>query len=539
MAVNYTEEQLNSVDKSFLIQLLLQQQEQLNALTKELHTSNEKMQLLMEQVILGKQNRFGRSSEKMEDTSQICFCEVDGTIVFFNEAEAVCDLNAAEPDDLELKSPKQPKRKGKKEADLSGLPVRRIDHYLSEEELEAEFGVRGWKQLPDAISRKYHFVPAKVEVEEHHIGVYASKTDEHMVKADHPKALLHGSLVSPSLGAAIINGKYVNAVPLYRLEQEFQRYGLQITRQNMANWCIRLAEEYLSVLYDHLHKVLYSYHVIQADETPVLVNHDGRKAGSKSWMWVYRSGHLYQDRQIVLYEYQQTRNASHPREFLKGYDGICVTDGYQVYHTLEKELEELTIAGCLVHCRRRFDEALKLVPKSYQKESNAFLLMKQIQAIYREEGKLNDLSSDERLKQRQVVIKPLVDAFFTYLKTINVSKKDKFGDAIGYALNQEKYLRVFLTDGDVPIDNNASERAIRGFCIGKKNWQMIDTINGAKSSAIIYSIVETAKADNLKPFDYVQYLLEEIPKHMNDRDCSFLENLLPWSEKLPVEIHKA
>ena len=538
MAVKYTKEQLNSVDKPFLIQLLLQQQEQLEAITKELHASNEKMQLLMEQVILGKQNRFGRSSEKMEDTSQICFREVDGTIIFFNEAEAVCDLNAAEPEDLELKSPKQPKRKGKKEADLSGLPVRRIDHYLSAEELEAEFGVRGWKQLPDAISRKYHFVPAKAEVEEHHIGVYASKTDEHMVKADHPKTLLHGSLVSPSLGAAIINGKYVNAVPLYRLEQEFQRYGLQITRQNMANWCIRLAEEYLAILYDHLHKELYFYHVIQADETPVLVNHDGRKAGSKSWMWVYRSGHLYQKRQIVLYEYQQTRNASHPREFLKGYDGICVTDGYQVYHTLEKELEELTIAGCWVHCRRRFDEALKLIPKSYQKESNTFLLMKQIQAIYREEGKLKDLSSDERLKQRQAVIKPLVDAFFAYLKTINVSKKDKFGDAVGYALNQEKYLRVFLTDGDVPIDNNASERAIRGFCIGKKNWQMIDTIHGAKSSAIIYSIVETAKANNLKPFDYVQHLLEEIPKHMNDKDCSFLEDLLPWSEKLPAGIRK-
>ena len=539
MAVKYTEEQLNSVDKSFLIQLLLQQQEQLEAITKELHASNEKMQLLMEQVILGKQNRFGRSSEKMEDTSQICFQEVDGTIVFFNEAEAVYDLNEKEPNELELKSPKQPKRKGKKESDLSGLTVRRIDHYLSEEELEIEFGVNGWKQLPDAISKKYHFVPARVEVEEHHIGVYASKTDEHMVKADHPKALLHGSLVSPSLGTAIINGKYVNAVPLYRLEQEFQRYGLQITRQNMANWCIRLAEEYLSILYDHLHEELYFYHVIQADETPVLVNHDGRKAGSKSWMWVYRSGHLYQDRQIVLYEYQQTRNASHPREFLKGYDGICVTDGYQVYHTLEKELEELTIAGCWVHCRRRFDEALKLIPKPSQKESNAFLLMKQIQAIYREEGKLNDLSSDERLKQRQAVIKPLVDAFFAYLKTINVSKKDKFGDAVRYARNQEKYLRVFLTDGDVPIDNNASERAIRGFCIGKKNWQMIDTIHGAKSSAMIYSIVETAKANNLKPFDYVQHLLEEIPKHMNDKDCSFLEDLLPWSEKLPAGIRKA
>lgn len=257
MAVRYTEEQLNSVDKPFLIQLLLQQQEQLNALTEELHAANEKMQLLMEQVVLGKQNRFGRSSEKMEDTDQICFREIDGTIVFFNEAEAVCDLSAAEPEDLELRPPKQPKRRGKKESDLSGLPVKRIDHYLSDMELEAEFGANGWKQLPDAISRKYHFVPAKVEVEEHHIGVYASKTDEHMIKADHPKALLHGSLVSPSLAAAVINGKYVNAVPLYRLEQEFQRYGLQITRQNMANWCIRLGEEYLSVLYDRLHKGLY------------------------------------------------------------------------------------------------------------------------------------------------------------------------------------------------------------------------------------------------------------------------------------------
>ncbi|MCQ4746108.1 IS66 family transposase, partial [Blautia producta] len=153
--------------------------------------------------------------------------EVDGSIVFFNEAEAVSDLSVSEPEDLELRSPKQSKRKGKKEADLSGLPIRRIDHYLSETELEEEFGEKGWKQLPDAISRKYHFVPAKVEVEEHHIGVYASKTDEHMVKADHPKSLLHGSLVSPSLAAAIINGKYVNAVPLYRLEQEFRRYGLQ------------------------------------------------------------------------------------------------------------------------------------------------------------------------------------------------------------------------------------------------------------------------------------------------------------------------
>jgi hypothetical protein len=293
-------------------------------------------------------------------------------------------------------------------------------------------------------------------------------------------------------------------------------------------------------MYDYLHEKLYDYHVIQADETPVLVNRDGRPAGSKSYMWVYRSGFMYKDKQIVLYEYQQTRNASHPRAFLKNYSGVCVTDGYQVYHTVEKELEELTIAGCWVHGRRRFDEALKVIPKEMQKESLSYIIMKQIQAIYREEGKLKDMEASERLKQRQAIIKPLVDALFVYLKQheSEVPSKGKLRDGFTYFLNQEKYLRVFLTDGEVPIDNNASERAIRGFCIGKKNWEVIDTINGAKTSAIIYSIAETAKANNLKPYEYYEYLLTEIPKHMDDTDRSFLENLLPWSPNLPKNIKK-
>ena len=216
-----------------------------------------------------------------------------------------------------------------------------------------------------------------------------------------------------------------------------------------------------------------------------------------------------------------------------------MTDGYQVYHTLEKEREDLTIAGCWVHARRRFDEALAVVPKERQKESASYLILKQIQTIYRKEGKLKDLSSEERLSQRQVAIKPLVDALFAYLKQHESEVgTEKLKDAFSYALNQEKHLRVFLTDGDVPMDNNASERAIRGFCVGKKNWQMIDTINGAKSSAIIYSIAETAKANNLKPYEYFEHLLTEIPKHMDDSDRSFLDDLLPWSEKLPDVVRK-
>ena len=546
MATKYTEEQLNNVDKSFLVQMFLNQQEemakatnQVELLTNEVQSLNKKMQTLMEQLVLSKKARFGQSSEKMEEAAQISFMEVNGTIVFFNEAEAVCDLSADEPEDLEPK-PRGKKTSGKKDADMSGLPVNRINHYMTENELIAEFGENGWKQLPDAISKRYKFIPAKVIVTEHHVGVYASRKDGHMVKAEHPRGLLKGSPVSPSIAAAIMNGKYVNAVPLYRLEKEFERYGLAITRQNMANWMIRLGKSYISVMYDYLHKLIYDYHVIQADETPVLVNKDGRKAGSKSYMWVYRSGYMNPEKQIILYEYQLTRNASHPREFLKEFKGICVTDGYQVYHTLEKEKEDLTIAGCWVHMRRRFEQALEVIPKEARKGTISYMAMKQIQAIYREEGKLKELHSKERLEQRQAIIKPLVNAFFVYLKQnqTEVPGSGKLHDAFTYALNQEKYLKVFLEDGEVPIDNNASERAIRGFCVGKKNWQMIDTINGAKTSAMIYSIAETAKANNLKPYDYFEHLLEEIPKHMEDTDRSFLKELLPWSDKLPKHIRK-
>lgn len=190
--------------------------------------------------------------------------------------------------------------------------------------------------------------------------------------------------------------------------------------------------------------------------------------------------------------------------------------------------------------RRRFDEALKTVPEPGRKKTMSYLIMKQIQAIYREEGKLKELPSEERLKQPQLIIKPLVDALFAYLRLHNheVPATGKLRDGFTYALNQERYLKVFLRDGDVPLDNNASERAICGFCVGKKNWQVINTINGATSSAIIYSIAETAKANNLKPYDYFEYLLTELPKHADDLDRSFLEDLLPWSEKLPEHIRK-
>ncbi len=531
MALEYTEEKLNSLDKKTLIQLFLSQQEQLKRI-------DQTLQLVLEQVADLKRHRFGRTSEKHETEARISFMEVDGKIVFFNEAEAVVE-EAGETAETAIRQ-KPKKKQGKTEEDLSGQPVVVIEHSMSEGELEERFGKDGFKQLPDEVYRRYGFTPAKVEVEEHHVKVYAGKKTDEIVRAPHPECLLRGSLVSASLEAAVMNAKYVNAVPLYRQEQEFERYGLHISRQNMANWTIQCADRYLAVLYDCLHEKMYDYHVLQADETPVLVNKDGRPAGAKSFMWVYRAGRMYTERQMVLYEYQKTRNASHPREFLKNFNGICVTDGYQVYHTVETEREDLKIAGCWSHARRRFDEAVKTLPKAKQKDSRAYLALTMIQAIYREEKLPKDLPAEERKIRRQLSVRPLVEAYFTWVKEniLKVPQKSKTWEGFNYSINQEKYLKVFLDDGEVPMENNAAEQSIRGFCIGKKNWVMIDTVAGAKSSAIIYSIAETAKANNLKPYDYFEYLLTEIPKHLDGIDRRFLDDLLPWSPNLPANCRK-
>ena len=533
MALKYTEEQLNSLDRETLTRLFLSQQEQLENID---HT----LQLVLEQMADLKRHRFGRSTEKHETEDQISFMEVDGKIVFFNESEAVAGEENAQEEPESVSRTKPKKKQGKREEDLEGLPVVVVEHSMADQELEDRFGKGGWKQLPDEVYRRYSFTPAKIEVEEHHVKVYAGKETEEVIKAPHPETLLRGSLVSPSLEAAVMNAKYVNAVPLYRQEQEFERYGLHISRQNMANWTIQCADRYLAVLYDYLHKKLYGYHVLQADETPVLVNKDGRPAGAKSYMWVYRTGRMYTENQIVLYEYQKTRNASHPREFLKDFSGVCVTDGYQVYHTIEGEREDLQIAGCWSHVRRRFDEAVKALPKQKQKDSCAYLALTMIQAIYREEKQLKDLPAGERKNRRQLSVRPLVEAYFTWVRENlpKVPQKSKTWEGFNYSLNQEKYLKVFLDDGEVPMDNNAAEQSIRGFCIGKKNWVMIDTVAGAKSSAIIYSIAETAKANNLKPYDYFEYLLTEIPKHLDGTDRGFLDDLLPWSPSLPENCRK-
>lgn len=300
-------------------------------------------------------------------------------------------------------------------------------------------------------------------------------------------------------------------------------------------------------MYDRLKDIQLTYPVNQADETPVNVIRDGRPAGTDSYMWVHRTGEFYQDRPVVLYEYQKTRHHDHPKEWYRDYNGILVTDSLQQYHLLEAELPGVRSANCWAHARRDFADACKAIGKKNQKilrSSTAYQALEKIGKFYEREGELKDLTAVERLMRRNQEIRPLVDDFFTWVqeKLETTLPKGKTAEGLRFCLNQEKYLRVFLEDGDVPIDNSASERSIRTFCIGKKNWVLINSVKGAQASAIVYSISETAKLNSLNPYYYFNHLLSELPKLVDENgniEPQQLEPLLPWSKELPAKCYKS
>lgn len=531
--ITFNEGQLNRFTKKQIIELFLSQQEQLQKQTIQLEELNRKFDLIYEQLTMSRTDQFARKTEKL-DYEQLTLC--------FNEAEVTIGSDTAEEPLIEEVVPAYKRKKrpaGKREEDLSGLPVRKEYHELSEDELQDLFP-NGYRRLPDRIYKKLEFHPATFEVIEHHIAYYSAKNEDRIISADRPAAILKNSIVTPSLLAAILNFKYVNAMPLYRLEQEFERNEIHISRQTMANWVIRSSERYLSLLYDRMHQEIYRGPVIHADETPVKVKKDGRDTMCNSYMWVYRTGTRDGQQPVILYEYQKTRNSIHPAEFLKGYTGTVVCDGFEAYHKISRENEDIRIAGCWTHARRKYAQICKSLGKKASKGTLAEAAVAQIGAIYHTDNSLSGYDREQRKVQRKKQVSPLVDAFFAWVRSNidSVGSGSAIYKAMNYSLNQEKYLRTFLDDPLVPLDNNNAEIAIRSFCVGRNNWHVIDTVNGAKASAMIYSITETAKANQLKPYEYLKYLLTEIPKHMEDTDLGFLEDLLPWSEQLPAECKK-
>lgn len=561
MALALSEEQLVKLNKKDILQLLLESmaqekelRSQLAVLTDELKRTNQQMQVILEKWNLAQANRFGRSSEKMGYDTGTCQ-QLELAVMYaecFNEAEATVNETPPDEPDMEevtVTAHKRKKHAGKREEDLKDLPhAEPVISTLTEEELLEQLGP-GYRQLKDEVYQRLEFHPSSFEVKEYHICVYVSADGKKFAKAKRPQAdLFRNSIATPSLLAGILNYKYVNALPVHRLAQDFKRSEVNISSQVMCNWVIKSSEIYFSLVYDWMKDVLLKQPVVQADETTLKVNRDGRKAGSSSYMWVYITGeHDDSGKKIVLYDYCRTRSTEHLREFLSSYKGILVSDGYQSYHTFSKE-QSLTSAGCWTHCRRRFVNAIKAaqkdLPEEALKNSIAYQALARISAIYKLDGSWKERTSEYRMEHRQRILKPLVDEYFDWvkeqIKTCNVLPKSETGEGLSYSINQEKYLRAFLDNRDIPIDNSACERAIRPFCVGRKNWNVIDTVEGAQASAIVYSIAETAKANNLKPYQYFEYLLTELPERISrKKDSTFsLDDLMPWSPKLPMSCRK-
>ena len=528
-------EEFNNMDREVLYTLFTGMQEQLRRSDETIDALKVTVDKLNEQLKILNGRMFGKSTEKsLAPSDQLSIYDFG-----FNEAEATAQGKIIEEPEMETVVIHRKKRKGKRDEDLFGFDAVQVDHGLSDEELAEQFP-EGYYELDDEVYRKLEVEPAVFTVVEHHIKVYKGRNGK-IVKGKHPKEMLNNSIATPSLAAFIMNAKYVNAVPLYRQEQEFARNDVNISRQVMANWMITTAERYLSLVYDRLKAEIIKSRVAHADETPVQVTKDGREGTHKSYMWVYRTGSMCKANPAIVYDYQKTRKADAPRAFLEGFKGKLVCDGYQVYHTLENDAEtDFTVAGCWIHARRPFADVIKSMGPDKAAGTLAYEAYVQIQNIYHTDNALKKLPPSDRRKKRKKLVKPLVDEFFDWARKAQYAAagSDKTKKGIQYCLNQEKYLRAFLDDPAIPLDNNIAEQAIRPFCVGRNNWKLIDTINGANASAIIYSIVETAKANELNIYKYLKYLLTEIPQHMDETGTDFIEDLLPWSKSLPPACRK-
>ena len=540
-----SDDQLNNLSKEALIIIVSSLQSQLVAVQSQLDTANamlsdnnRQIELLTEQIRIMNQRHFGKKSERDLNAADGQLSMFDA----FNEAEALKDPKVPEPEIAEvvIASYKRTKTVGKRDADLDGLPARIIEHTLSAEELAEKFP-EGYKELPHEVYKRLHIIPETFIVDEHHVHVYASKANNGVIiKAPRSVDLFRNSIATPALVASIINGKYVNALPLERQARTYKNNGINLSTNTMANWVISSAEKYLSLVYDRLHELIYKSPVIHADETPTKVMRiDNKKIanGKKTYMWAYRNRSTKDSPPIVLFDWQASRRADHPREFLKTFSGTVVTDGYQVYHKLGKERPDLNVAGCWIHTRRPFAEFIKSVGAEGAKGSIADEAYNMITEIMHLDNGYDDLSPEDRKKQRQLHLAKKVDDYFAWVKQkyMQVTRNSVIGRALAYSINQEPYLRKFLDDGNIPMDNNYAEQAIRPFTIGRKNFVIIESDNGAKASAMLYSLVETAKANLVNTYRYFELLLTEIPKHMDDKDLSFIEELLPWSERVQRE----
>jgi transposase len=470
--------------------------------------------------------KFGSSSEKTSPRQMELFT--------FDEAENEADNKVPEPAIEEI-TYKRRKRTGKKEEDLRGLPVRTVTHSIPEEErICPECGEIMHVMGHSEPRREIEVIPAQVIVIEHTQEIYSCRNCEHngtsvpVIKAPMPEPVIKGSSASPSAMAHIMVQKYMNAVPLYRQEMDLHAHGFNLSRQTMANWIIYCSEHWLEPLYELMRLRMLEEEILHADETVLQVLHEpGRASRTNSYMWLYMTGALAAVN-IVLYEYQETRSSSHPKRFLESFHGYLHSDGYAGYHCLQADI---TIIGCWAHVRRAFVDAVKAAQPDARKSSpsqKGVDFCDELFALERAYAK-EELTPKERARARLERSKPVSDALFAWAGSVNALPKSALGKAVTYLFGQRPYLENVYKDGRAELSNNRAERSIKPFVIGRKNWMFSSSPKGAKASSVIYSIIETAKLNKLKPFEYLKHIFTRMPNISPDE----YRSLLPWSETLP------
>lgn len=480
----------------------------------------QQVQWLMEQMRLARQKRFGASSEKSQYEQYN----------LFNEAEATADQRIAEPALTEVQRHYRHKAKESRDRLPADLPVETVEHFLPEDDQACPECGSNMHIMGKEVRRELKLIPVQAVIVEHIDYVYACRDCEKnacgvpIIKAPMDQPVMKGSFAAPEAVAYIMTQKFVNGMPLYRQEQDFNRMGIGLSRQTMSNWLIKCAEDWLEPIYDVLHQMLREQQILHADETVLQVLHEpGKPAQSKSYMWLYRTSED-SGMPIVLYEYQPDRSAKRPSEFLKGFRGYLHTDGYAGYHNLP---EEIIVVGCFAHARRKFDEALKAIPEKDWEGSGAIRGKRYCDQLFALERQLADCTAKERYEKRQELAKPLLDEFLSYLHIAKASPKTGFGRAVHYTLEQWKYLERYLLDGRLEISNNRAERSIKPFVIDRKNFLFANTARGAKASAITFSVIETAKENRLNPYAYLTYIFKNAPNWDIRNDVNALQSLLP------------
>lgn len=530
--------ELDETTKS-LIEKVEKMENKINEKDKELSSKDEEIRKLKNEVeflkgVISNKNRkiFGASSEQV-DVNQLSL---------FNEAEKFSDSNIEEPalEEITYKRAKKNNYIGKKD-NLANLERMVIEHKLEGYDLNCkdcgkpltEIGVKSTKEI-------IRYIPAKLIVEEHVTYSYTCKScdketgESNIISALSPQTIFYNSMASNELIAHTIILKYQHAMPLYRQQTYFDMMGATLSRQTLCNWTMSAAKA-LEPIYNHMKKELLTRSYIHADETTLkVINDNGKDSKSKKYMWLYMSE--TESRSVILYDYQNTRSSSCPKSFLGDFKGFLQTDGYNGYNSVGSA----TRIYCLAHIRRYFHKIIVDLDKEALKNSRAIIGFNYCEQIYELEKELRkSYSNDEnyydvRFKIRSKQLTPIINKFIEYVNVEiqNALPRSPLGKALDYAKKHLPGLKNALLDGSLEVDNNAAERAIKPFVIGRKNFLFANTAKGATSSATIYSIVETAKANKLVVERYLVYLFDNLSKiDLSDRES--LENLMPWSNKIP------